>query len=344
MTFVIKDCSCSICKEYNERSKVKTEPKVKKPAVKKLTVAQLKSSALKAMTDAREKHGWSGRLQGFGDTGGDNALFGAIGNKVKPFFNAYPCHAQIKTYKSARVLWSAYGFRAEETVAHAYHHWLMYDSPWAKNNIVPKDSEDFLFNNGLIWTTKDLKKPANLLHNFLVASRMDAEWPHLVTAWHKLVTVHNVNPELAFVFLTTYVPKEDSTASHKSFIDTDSQLCFCDKYDWPLDMARATEDYVRNFCSSLAVKLSGPFYPTANTTPVNEIWGTYGQDGSRYINVLKQLYKHLGVSKTSKSQGSYYAPASTTISTVYTPEIVLQIIKLEEIRLGLAQVKVAAVA
>lgn len=300
--------------------------------------SELIEVAIRDMKDARVSNSWYPFKNKNGSTGGQNVLTGAIqttGAKHAP--RTYPCHRPINGFTNSAVLWSAFGWRCEEKAANWFFDWLIQDSPWFKTGIVPTNLEDkFMFSEGFVFENLD-KVPANLLHNFLIATRMPAEWPGYIDQWYKLVTEHGIEPAFAFLFLTVFQAVNSDGSCYRTPFDegSESMLATTDKYDWPLDMARATEEYVYNFCSGATPGLSKTmFSPTAQTAPVNTLWGklsdTPGYKG-RYTTILKDLYYDKFTSeRTTKQTGLFGASTDTK---VFTPKALLDIIKLEQERL-----------
>lgn len=292
--------------------------------------------AIQNMTDARTTNKWGNGLHKIGGTGGDNVLTGFINDDGVSRASKYPCHHPINGFKSAEILWSAFGYRTSPEIAKAFHHWLVTESPWAKTGIVPKDlTEEFMFTNGFVFT--DLRKtPGNLLHNFLIATRMDCEWPSLIKAWYELVT-KGFDPSFAFLMLTVFVPFEDTSLLHKGNLTNRKKLVLAatDKYDWPLDMARATQDYVLNFLNNNPEGCSTEYFsPTAKTIPVNTLWGKLVPTESEesYVSILKKLYSELG--KPFIRHSGFFNDIEITYHG-FSSENILEIMKREEVRLGI---------
>lgn len=292
-------------------------------------VEDLVLTAKKDMADARATHNWKGKLSSSGGTGGGNVVTGYISDKGVKAVRTYPCHNPIHIFTNASILWSAFGYRTDKNVALLFHSWLINDSPWAKAGIVPKNTgPEEMFNEGFIFSDLD-KTPANLLHNFLIATRMNAEWPALVNAWYTLVTEHSVDPTFTFLMLTVFMLQNTHEGHTKTFLDKESCFANQDKYDWPLDMGRATEEYVLNFCQGKPIGVSDyMFYPKALTKPVNTLWGELVEVGNAksYVSILRKLYP-VAVTKETKSDFGIYK-----VDTLQ-PKDVLSIILQEESRL-----------
>lgn len=295
-------------------------------------------TALKSMTDARKAGEWDKKLSGLGATGGRNVLCGFISTSGQGVSSSYPCHAPILNYKNALVLWSAFGYRVDKQIAETYFEWLIHHSPWAKTGIVPKMLEDVMFETGFIFSDLD-KTPANLLHNFLIATRMAAEWPLLIQSWYDLVQL-GFDPSYAYLMVTVFTPHNDTKCCSPSFKEgINHSLATIDKYDWPLDMARASEEYLLNFIHGNPVGVSKVmYYPTAETRPVNLIWGIPVDNKKKYINILNELYSKYSTIIEYKDPFR----EGMTQKNVYTFKSVLEIIRLEEKRLQINNLRKAA--
>lgn len=329
----LDDCGNPDCEECKEL-RLKAEKKQGVPLViSELNREELIETAQKDMTDARKTYEWDGRLTGSGATGGNNVLTGFISLEGKRRHEAYPCHRPINGFKDATTLWSAFGYRNKKEIAHLYHSWLINDSPWSKTGVIPESNPNDMFHSGFIFTELD-QLSSNLLHNFLVATRMDAEWPLWIKGWYDLVTKHDVNHSLAFFMMTMFV----APGSMQPFTEVpESVLTHMDKYDWPLDVSRATEDYVWNFIQGNPVGLSKtPFSPTAKTAPVNTLWGKLStlHEKDTYLIILRDLYEKefSTLKKVTRNQMGSMVSVETN---VYPFKNILEIIRREEIRLGL---------
>lgn len=295
--------------------------------------------AIADMKAARISNKWYPNKNKNGSTGGQNVLTGHISTAGGKETRAYPCHRPINSFLHAEVLWSCFGWRCTEKAANWYFDWLIQDSPWAKTGIVPKGLEDkFMFSEGFVFTDLD-KTPANLLHNFLIATRMPAEWPGFIDTWYSLVTKDGIDPAFAFLFLTCFQAVNSDGANYRTSFDegSESMLAVTDKYDWPLDMARATESYVTNFVGGVTEGLSKTFFsPSAQTAPVNTLWGKLSEVKEykgKYVNILASLYKDkFTVDRTASITG--YFNKEAVDKKVFKPEALREIIKLEQKRLG----------
>lgn len=299
------------------------------------------TKAEEAMVAARKTANWYPFKNKNIGTGGQNVLTGYIDhNEVKQDYRTYPCHAPIFQFKNATALWSAWGWREPKKAAEYYFNWLLTDSPWAKNGIVPKLDKQFMWDEGFVFDNLT-ETPANLLHNFLVATRMCAEWPEFINAWYQLVTDHKIDASLVYLFMTIFVPVTSNTsASNCWFGKKESIILHVDKYDWPLDMARAPEEYVTNFVTAKAVGKTGyGFSPSANTRPVNTLWGNLltPDNKTTYVKQLyERYYKEFGKERSSSATSSVIGANSVSSQEkklVFSSEAIIEIMELEEERL-----------
>lgn len=298
------------------------------------------ADAIEHMGSTKQSLGWFPSSADKGGTGGKNVLTGGIDRTGRKTYYTYPCHNPIHNFKNTDIIWSCFAWRTKEEAARAYHRWLCKSSPWARTGIVPKNQPlKDTFDVGFVFEGLT-KTSANLLHNFLIASRMAAEWPNHIAGWYSLVMEHRVEPALAFAMITCWCPVRQDYRNLQSCLDAggESILSVIDKYDFPLDMSRATEDYVRNFCSGNPVgKSTTMFAPNALTAPVNTVWGTLVQRDSKesYVSSLKDRYESLSKEQEIPMVSSLTGRNESKKTQVYTPEVIVKIIKSEQERLGL---------
>lgn len=306
----------------------------------------LVSAAETAMDAAVKEFKFSPHLEGHpgGSGGTSNALMGFVSDTGKTSVRQYPCHNPVRSFLRASVVWSVFGYRTNPDVAKFFLRWLLSESPWSNIGIWgPHNTDtDKVFKTGLIFTDLD-KTSASLLHNALVAFRSVAEWPKFVEAWYELVTVHSLHPSLAYAFLTCFEPfNQDEYKSLSCFTTkTESGPARLDKYDWPLDMARATESYVTNFLTGKAVGTTSiMFFPDAVTSPVNTVWGDLDTSTAKqktYVKFLDDTYrKDFTLKRTVPNPDSVsLSSKAKDQSLVYTPESLLEVVKAEQKRLKL---------
>lgn len=281
-------------------------------------------------------------------TGGDNARYGAVcvtptGLKVE--YNSHPCHAYMKDYRKPIVVYNQYGHRSfiNDKADRAWFDFITSDDgPWREFpgrtvSHTPKDSKlkelrDFIWENGWVWSDLD-NHPANLQHNFLVATRMGTEWPKMIERWFDWIQ-EGCHPALAFAFLDVFHP-----------IPTDDKkwkINNTNKYDWPIDVCTSSEDYIRNFCLGRVEKLNKAYSKTQNYTPVNRIFGPNtlaSADDQAYPNRVFELYNEkYGADK--KKADEYWSKKGTGFSKFnyrthwyVTEKEIINIIKEEEKRL-----------
>lgn len=290
--------------------------------------------AKKAMTDARVKHKWDDHPKGQGSTGGDNVITGCIRGS-ESVVRTYPCHRPINSFQNAEALWSAFGYRTDAVIGRFYFDWLLDRSPWSTTGIIPDLDKEFMFQSGFAWVDLD-KTSANLLHNFLVASRSAAEWPHFIQDWYSLIHDYGVNEDLAYFMMTVFCNPTLSVGGYDSFMRA-KEIIFADqdKYDWPLDTYRCDGEYLQNFLTHKTPgKSKRTFYPDAATAPVNTLWGSVEAQTS-YVTVLKKRYESMMTLKTIKGVYQNVSAWCLTLDNAIT------IIKEEELRLGLKKKEAA---
>lgn len=230
-----------------------------------------------------------------GGTGGDQGRYGAVVlNELGELLSKdqqHPCHAFMKNYHNPVVVFTQYSHRHGSIKPEAdklYFDWITSDTgPWKsfKNRSVSEtpdgSGKDWIFKNGWVWT--DLDVPANLQHNFLIASRIVSEWPSEINRWYKFVHGYGCHPALAFLFLTVF------TSGQKGYY----QISHSNKYDWPVDICTAGGDYVQNFCSGKVENLIQNYSQSPSYKPVNRIFGVNNLSGDNpkaYPNVIFDRY------------------------------------------------------
>ena len=252
--------------------------------------------------------------KGASGTVADNAKFGTVNKHGVLSYHQYPCHAHLRydDNRDAIVVYSTWGKRPEGdidyTALREFFNWIRSDDgPWRAfegRNVshVPEDwkgtVEEFIWDYGWVWSDVD-KYPSNLQHSFLTASRMAPEWPKLINKWHEWVG-QGCDKALAFMFLDLFRPTNDEfdtwgeTESNLPKPNTKVwQLNRSNRYDWPLDVCTATEEYVRNYISGKVEALNKPFAESNMYRPVNRIFGKNElncMDPAVYPSVLFQLY------------------------------------------------------
>lgn len=306
---------------------------------------KLLAKTVNQIESAKKNLSWSVLKTGLGGTGsGDNVLTGYSETQSLSGFRIYPCHNPIRSFQNASVLWSCFGHRTNKTTAKFFLKWLIHKSPWSKTGLLVDHNLDldFVYDHGFVFDGLT-EVSANLLHNFLIASRVCVEWPAYAAAWHNLVVKEKINPDLAFFFLILFYPFEQDNHSSKTAFDeedTESIISTVDKYDWALDVTTGTEQYLKNFLAGNAVGQSSvKFSPNAVTSPVNILWGPVASNTKDlYGTFLSNTYgkSHTILStKSRKSTGLSMGTKMADSNRVYTRESIVDLMKLEEKRLCL---------
>lgn len=270
-------------------------------------------------------------------TGGDSGRYGAVcltpDDKLRAYVNTFPCHRYMRDYKNPIVVFNQYSHRPaflKDEADRMFFDWIMSDeSPWRSfsNRLVTEYPEGdggttWIFNNGWVWS--DLSSPSNLQHNFLVASRMPAEWPHHINRWYDYVTEYDLDKALAFIFLDVFIP---IIGDEKKFI-----INHKNKYDWPIDVCSSGEGYIRNFMSGTVEALNKPYAENPNYRPVNRIFGNNilgVSNPETYVNQIYERYnKTFGPGESACQE--YWSKKGTGMSSfkrqdhwyVYEPELI----------------------
>jgi len=113
---------------------------------------------------------------------------------------------------------------------------------------------------------------------------MPAEWPDMINTWYTRVQ-KGCHPGLSLAFLDVFRSETDKP---KTLIINRSN-----RYDWPLDVCTADEEYVINFCRGKVSRLNKPYSQTQVYTPVNAIFGTTNllfNDTNTYPNRIFSIY------------------------------------------------------
>lgn len=297
-----------------------------------MTDDRLVEIAKRDMAFERAIHGWN-RTQGqSGGTAQINVLIGHVDTKGYREVFQYACHHPIHQFLNAEVLWSAWKHNTSNTVAEFFLHWLVTKSPWSKLgvNFGSVSDEKFLFNQGFVFTDLD-KTPGNVLHSFLIASRMAAEWPDWIQSWYNVVTTAGIDPALVFAFLTMFTPKESPWSCLRP--GTKSKPSLFNQTDWPINQVSCDEQYIVNFVKGVTVNPSPePFSPSAETLPINSLWGNCNVVG--YGSYLNQLVARYSDKFSETVEEKHFAGVPTTVQ-VWPVDNIIKVMKLEQERLGL---------
>lgn len=219
-----------------------------------------------------------------GGTGGDNAFYGGVSMGEAAYFE-YPCHVHMNNEdmpEDTNVVWSKWVIpqaALHKKQSETYFDWITSSSsPWKyafdcgmSFNDPKMFCKDFWWDKGFIFDRLD-NIPSNVLHNFLVASRMPKEWPAAIKLWYKIHS-GGVSPEMALVLSTLFFTEAHNTVNF--------QLLYRDPYDWFLDAVSGDEEYVKNFLNHKMDRsvFNAPYSKSHSYTPVNLIWGNSGFDG-----------------------------------------------------------------
>lgn len=287
-----------------------------------------------------------------GGSSGDsnNARYGGVLQDGTLKVYAYPCHRYVDQMVKPLTFYSRYTKRPKVTkrINREYFDFITgKDSPWKSfrgRNIshglvdgkpVMTQDMDEIFQTGWCWS--DLDHPVNLQHSFLVASRMQAEWPEEIKRWHHwVVQLGDVKYQaLAFAFIQLF-KKLDIRDKHW-------MISRADQYDWPLDPCRSGEDYIKNFCQG---RIVGPvlenFSKQCSYKPVNTLFGKQSTAGEVvYPQILFNLYsKDIGFKEgyckdfwLGRDSLSYFSYEN---NWMVTEDDILEIIKREFTRLEIS--------
>lgn len=304
-----------------------------------------------------------------GGTGSDNAFYGGVcvsGGVAVMKSYSYPCHAFMSSLENVKAVYNRFTKRptCSKEATKNYFLWFMSgDSPWREfkgrlfsHTPTIKDpygrlSQDdklsmlsFIYENGWVWS--DLSAPANLQHNFLVASRAVSEWPKLISKWN-IWQKCGANKALAFVFQDMFHPQRRRGPNNVQYWRINRSSL----YDWALDACTANDDYVRNFMTGKVSNLTHPFSENPHYIPVNRVFGDTGiyigyekTKGDNYPTILFKRYNkdtgtdgRFGMSEEDAKK--YWTGHlgwdrfSYDSHWVVTENDILEIIKLEEKRL-----------
>lgn len=298
---------------------------------------------LSATVTHLKKISQSYRPNATGGTGDStNATFGfTLNDEIQTYH--YPCHRHLNKVPTEGVhtVFSLYCKPQQKLLSsemnRRYFDWLVDSdiSPWRSLFSVEPHSEfsneEFWWSNGFIFSNF-LKMPANLIMNFFVATRMSKEWPEEIKRWDDLVQKYNVDPALAYTALKLFHGGETLTLNTADF------------YDWPLNNATCSEEYVRNFCFGNPVAAKGVLGkqndPHAEEPygKINTVWGPSDCSSSSgkkpsYQRILFDIYgDKLGQTSARKSTfgGS---SASSILDWTLTFSQMIDLLHAEEDRL-----------
>jgi len=199
------------------------------------------------------------------------------GGKLFPSINfTHSCHAGLSSMKNAEILFS-YTPQPKEHVNDPrfieYMKWLITSSPWAMNKVIPKTSVTMAVKHGFLITNTGL--PANLIANFLVATRQPFEAWFLIERWHEFCE-QGIDPNTAFVFAEALGAGrwwKNGENNHE-----------------PLDIHVISKQAVENFVHGKMTNPLQPFKKDPNYQPCAGLWEYPGY--SKYTADLKTMYKY----------------------------------------------------
>ena len=279
-------------------------------------------------------------------TGSDNAVFGFTSTKEITKY-MWPCHAYLRNApeKETFSVWSVWckphPKKLDPAIVKDHFDWLVdaKHSPW--RSLLKIDSyggKQFQWDYGFIFQ-KLSDIPANLLMNFLVATRMPKEWPDSIAAWHRLVTEYKIDPAMAYTALRLFTCLIGDVIGDKGTENEQFILNTANYYDWPLDNGTCTEEYVYNFIRGIPGAPEHPFAQSHRSyTSINNIWGPIIETDARckpYAKVLHDRYgKMIGNHNYSGSvfdeDGDFIESDGSTLHKWAIPfEQVIKILKRE---------------
>lgn len=209
-----------------------------------------------------------------------SAYYGGVGSKLQIY--GHPCHAHLRSIEmDASVVFNHLPKVGSGEGEEEYYRWILGpDSPWHSAmklgmSGTPKEffSESFWLKNGLIFDR--LSIPANLLHNFLCATRVPKEHTPVFRRWKSFVK-KGLSPDMALIGLTIfggglYIDGQPNDSVRTPLIHA--------RGDWALDSGAYTERYVRNFLSHTPIekRMIHPYSKSHQYTPSNAIWADEGE-------------------------------------------------------------------
>ncbi len=268
----------------------------------------------------------------FGGSGGPLCSYGRVSPKgrVKTENNA-PCHASLQHWDSCDVE-VFYNWHRHHTAPTYNRAWVKFllskQSPWravtgASPPITVKgkliNSPRFVLKHGFILYNLDV--PANLMVNFLIASRAAYEHPKQIKWWKWLVDA-GIHPAVAFFFC----------GQVHSRVSKRYTLNWTSYGHWALNEDGCDKDYFKNFCTGTVVRPSKLFSESTSYRPCNKVWGTPDMvDRHDYAEYFDGAY--------GKQQKTITVPSAfggkPRVVKSYTKRKLIQCISKEQRRIGL---------
>lgn len=204
-----------------------------------------------------------------------SAYYGGCSDKdIKTY--GHQCHAHLRSVPMTATVF--FNHLPKVGIGHGeeeYYKWVTGpDSPWHSAmelgmSFSPKEffTEDFWLKNGLVFDRLDI--PANLLHNFLCATRVPKEHATVFKRWRNFVN-NGINPDMALVGVTVF--NSEATEKGRASLQVG-------RSDWALDVGYYTDSYVSNFLRHTPneKQFIHSYRASHNYTPSNMIWAKIGE-------------------------------------------------------------------
>lgn len=165
------------------------------------------------------------------------------------------------------------------------------------------------------------KLPANVQHQFLIATRIPTQHPIFIKNWHTLVTEFNFDPAFAFIWSAMIADYTDlslhrkgretphPTRPGKTIVETCSIPFFRGNMaEFNFDTWTSSEQSVLNFCLGRMDKerFISPYSESTVYYPVNILWGNNAvKPDKNYYSYLQKNYAGKGQTKNGSQPGSF---------------------------------------
>ena len=237
-------------------------------------------------------------------------------NKTVLFKGPKPCHGILACH-SAAVFWSEFvhpRVDINEQNLRMYFDWLTKESPWARLKVpglIPdKEDPDFCFTYGWIYEPYKYPIPANLLHNFLMATRVPQQHSLSYRVWSLLVS-KGFDPTLSFA-ASAFLSNVRGDLYH---------ILRFDQGEYPLFSYCATKDYINNFLQAKLVEknLHPPYYPAYSRPPINHLWGDGDKCCRFFLEWEKAVDKFRNPDLIAKDTNFIYIGQSSSVNRIIAP-------------------------
>lgn len=236
-----------------------------------------------------------------------NVVYGAVSEDGTVDRRAYACHAFMKDFTRAKIIYSAFmepykqpasdvKYQVTETERRNFFNWITSpEGPWRSFYALSPEylskadytSLEFAYNKGFVWDELD-KHPSNLQQSFLIATRNHRQYGDMIKWWNEFVAA-GAHPAVAYFFVGMVQP------SYKSYTKRDlSYFAFRsgNKGEWPLYSFTCGMEYFDNFCKGRVEALNVPYSKSTVYTPVARIFGKVEHLGNKtYYRYLLDTYK-----------------------------------------------------